>query len=165
MKKSEQLPRLISLLQHYRWAALATNDNKGKPEASMVAYALDHRHPTLYLHLSHLASHSRNLDHRPDASLVISEPDSGIGDPQQLARVTLSGRVTRLQREEPAYEDAKQCYLQRLPTAVQLFDFADFRLFRFAIDKARFVGGFAQAHNYDSADLEQIWRAISQPGK
>lgn len=158
MAKTEQLPRLIALLNYQRWAALATNDKEGKPEASMVAYALDEQRAALYLHLSQLASHSRNLQHQPDASLVISEPDSGVGDPQQLARVTLSGRVTPLQRDEPTYEEARRCYLQRLPTAVQLFDFADFCLFRFTIARARFVGGFAQAHSYDPSDLEKVWR-------
>lgn len=129
----------------------------------MVAYALDDRHPALYLHLSQLAAHSRNLQNRPDASLAISEMDTGEGDPQQLARATLYGRVTPLQGDEADYVPARQRYLQRLPTATPLFDFADFRLFRFAINEARFVGGFAQAHSYTAAVLEKGWKGTSYP--
>ncbi len=160
MAKSEELPRLIALLREQRWAAMATIGDEGKAEASMVAYALDEQPDTLYLHLSQLAAHSRNLQQHPDASLVVSETDTLEGDPQQLARVTLYGRASVLQRDERGYEEAKRRYLQRLPTAEPLFDFADFRLFRFSIHKARFVGGFAQAHSYDAADLV---KALSRP--
>lgn len=137
---------------------MATLGVENKPEASMVAYALDDQQAVLYLHLSQLAAHSRNLLNVPDASLAISETDMGTGDPQQLARLTLFGRVIPLQQDLPGYEEAKRCYLQRLPTATPLFDFADFRLFRFVINKARYVGGFAQAHSYNATDLEKAWR-------
>ncbi len=163
MAKSEQLPRLIALLREHRWAALATISDQGEAAASMVAYAHDDRHAALYLHLSQLAAHSRNLQHHPDVSLVISEADNGEGDPQQLARVTLSGRVTSLHRDMAGYEEARECYLQQLPMAARQFDFADFRLFRFTIIKVRFVGGFAQAHSYDATELDKTWKAVSQP--
>lgn len=158
MAKSEQLQRLIALLRDHRWAALATTGQDGKAEASMVAYALDEKLDALYLHLSQLASHSRNLQHHPHASLVISETDSGHGDPQELARVTLYGQAEILQKNESGYEEGKRRYLQHLPTAEPLFEFADFRLFRFVIQKVRFVGGFAQAHSYTAADLSKAPR-------
>ena len=153
MAKSEQLPRLIALLREHRWAAMATIGDEGRAEASMVAYVLDEKLNAVYLHLSQLAAHSRNLQGHPDASLVISETDTGEGDPQQLARATLYGRASLLLQGEQGYEEARRCYLQRLPTAEPLFDFADFRLYRFAIHKARFVGGFAQAHSYTVDEL------------
>ena len=161
MAKSEQLPRLIALLREHRWAALATINDQGEAAASMIAYAPDNSHPALYLHLSQLAAHSRNIQLYPEASLVISEADNGEGDPQQLARVTLSGRVTSLQRDEAGYDKARECYLQHLPMASERFDFTDFRLFRFAINKARFVGGFAQAHSYTASELDKRWKALS----
>ena len=73
MANRDQLPRLAARLRGHRWAALATTGADGRAEASMVAYALDEQHGDLYLHLSQLAAHSRNLLERPDASLVVSE--------------------------------------------------------------------------------------------
>lgn len=155
MAKSDQLPRVIGLLREHRWAALATTGDKGNAEASMVAYVLNEALDAVYLHLSQLAAHSRNLQQHPEASLVISETDTGDGDPQQLARVTLYGPVSLLQRNEALYEKAKRIYLQRMPTAESLFNFTDFNLYRLTIHKARFVGGFAQAYSYDAADLSK----------
>ncbi len=158
MEKSTQLTHLFTLIRDHRWAALATIGKEGQAEASMVAYAVDDQHAFLYFHLSQLAAHSRNLQRHPDASLVISEADTGRGDPQQLARVTLFGQAILLQQNEPEYEGARRHYLQCLPSAAPRFDFADFNLFRFAILTARFVGGFAQAYSYNTAELENRWK-------
>lgn len=121
----------------------------------MVAYALNEEAAELYLHLSSLAGHTRNLERHPHASLVISQADDGTGDPQQLSRATLTGTVTLFDRESDGYDSARRRYLERLPDAEPLFSFGDFRLLRFRIEKIRFVGGFAQAHNYRPQDLKQ----------
>lgn len=154
MSKREQLPRLQQLLRQQRWAALATLNADALPEASMVAYALNETAGEIYLHLSTLAGHTRNLVQQPRASLVISENDEGMGDPQQLARATLSGHVSVFEQDADGYENARQHYLAHLPSSHPLFDFGDFRLFKFCIEKIRFVGGFAQAHSYRPEELK-----------
>jgi len=155
VSKSEQLERLRALLAEKRWAALATLGREGTPEGSMVAYAMSEDGGELYLHLSELASHTRNLQQQPQASLVISENDGGHGDPQQLARASLFGRVERLSPDHPGYPGARQCYLAQLPDAEPLFGFADFHLYRMTVDKLRFVGGFGQASSFTPEALHK----------
>ena len=46
-------------------------------------------------------------------------------------------------------------YLERFPAAKQWFEFTDFTLFRFTIARARYVGGFANAHTLRADDLRQ----------
>jgi putative heme iron utilization protein len=120
----------------------------------MVAYAISRDGSELYLHLSELAPHTRNLQQNPRASLVISETDTGHGDPQQLARATLDGTVSELKPEASDYPSAQECYLSRLPDAQPLFSFGDFHLFRFRIEQLRFVGGFGQAYRFQPTELE-----------
>lgn len=153
MSKREQLPQLQSLLTQQRWAALATVDTACTPLASMVGYAMSETLDSATLHLSHLAAHTRNLLATPRAALVISAHDDGTGDPQQLPRATLQGRVEVIERESEMYHALRERYLQRLPDAAPLFDFPDFMLFRLAVEEIRFVGGFAQAFTY----REQEW--------
>jgi len=155
VSKEEHLPRLQQLLREQRWAALATLGGEQQPEASMVAYVLNAARGEAYLHLSELASHTRNLLRHPQVSLVVSECDKQNGDPQQLARVSLMGRVSVFERDAEGYTEARQQYLQRLPDAEPLFGFSDFRLFRFHLETIRFVGGFAQAHSYRPEELRQ----------
>ncbi len=159
MAKSDHLKQIAAMLQQNRWAALATVDEVGLPAASMVAYAVDAEHACLYLHLSGLAAHTRELRRRPTAALVISECDSGEGDPQQLVRLSLRTRCEIIARDGQGYEAAKRCYLKRLPDAEQLFGFGDFMLFCLKVEGARFVGGLGQAHSYSG---EEITRLLQQ---
>jgi putative heme iron utilization protein len=154
--KSDHLKQIAAMLQQHRWVALATVGERGQPAASMVAYAVDAGQGCLYLHLSGLAAHTKELCKRPAAGMVISECDSGNGDPQQLARLSLHGSCEVIAREEPGYVAAKQCYLQRLPDAEPLFNFGDFILFRFVVEGARFVGGFGQAHSYRQEEIRRL---------
>lgn len=153
MPDDEPLIALRDLLRQQRWAALATLNKQGNPEASMVAYVMSEDFSEAYLHLSELAAHTRNLQQQPRASLAVSVGDSGNGDPQQLPRASLFGQVEILPRDDPHYEAVKQKYLTRLPDAEPLFGFGDFRLFRMRVDKARYVGGFARAY---SLPIEQL---------
>ncbi len=153
--KNEQLPLLRELIWRQRWAALASVSSKGEPLASMVAYAVNEATGELYLHLSTLAEHTRNLADKPQASLVISENEDNRDDPQELARASLTGLITPIETTEPEYPAAKACYLARLPGAAPRFDFSDFRLFRFHVEKVRYVGGFARAFSYQGEELLQ----------
>jgi putative heme iron utilization protein len=156
--KSEYRQQIAVMLQQQRWAALATVDEAGLPAASMVAYATDTAQGCLYLHLSALAAHTRELLQQPAAALVISECDAGSGDPQQLARLSLRGVCEPIVRDATGYAEARQCYLRRLPDAERLFGFGDFMLLRFEITAARFVGGFGQAHSYRGEEICALLR-------
>ncbi len=145
--------RLQRLVRQRRWAALATSDAGGMPMASMVGYVCGENAAVIYLHLSRLAAHTGNLLANGKAALVIGEDDDGSGDPQELERVTLQGRVTVVARDSDEHRRARDRYLERLPASEQLFEFPDFILFRLDIESARFVGGFAQARSFGPSDL------------
>jgi putative heme iron utilization protein len=156
MSRTDELHRAAALIRQQRWAALATIDASGHPAASMVAYAAEPDLSTLWLHLSRLASHTRNLLERGSASLVISESDSEEGDPQTLARVSVSGTVEEVVRSSETHERGQTLYLERLPDAEPLFGFGDFVLFRLVPEKIRYVGGFARAFDFDPRDLRSV---------
>lgn len=148
-----QEAQLARLVFANRWAALATF-NGGTPLSSYVAYVPDGE-GALLVHISRLAKHTTNLLENPQASLSISEVDSGDGDPQTLARVSLQTGVTVIEREADAYQTARDQYIQALPEAHQLFNFADFVLFKFKIEEVRFVAGFGASFTLSA---ETLWR-------
>jgi hypothetical protein len=151
--------RLVSLVEGQRWAALATA-GEAAPLASMIAYAPVEDLSGAVLHLSRLARHTGNLLARPWASLVVSEPDPGDGDPQTLARVTLSGPAEPIEPDDPRYSWLQRLYLARLPSAEPLFGFADFTLFLLTVVEANYVGGFARAYTLDAAGFaREVGRA------
>lgn len=143
---------LARLIRSQRWAALATL-KEGSPLASMVAYVAEPDFSGFLLHLSGLSAHTKNLLAEPRASLVISEPDTGSGDPQTLARLAISGHVEEIPRNEAEYDRARGLYISRLPTSEMLFGFGDFKLFRLLPKEARYVGGFARAVSLTASEL------------
>jgi hypothetical protein len=151
--EAKETQKAVNLINQQRWAALATIKGE-EPYASMVAYAASPQLDHLYLHLSTLAPHTKKLITHPKVALVISEPDTHVEDPQTLARITLQGKVEIIAKENDDYEEAKACYLKRLPNAEMLFEFSDFSLFRFTPEKLRYVGGFAKAFSLSKEALQ-----------
>lgn len=152
---------MARLILEQRWTALATADEHGRPFASMVACVAEPKFTGFLLHLSRLAAHTHNLLANPQASLLFAEADPGQGNPQELARVSVQGRVDLISRHDDDYAEARNRYLVRLPDAQPLFDFPDFLLFRVRPVEARFVGGFAQARTFGPEDLERAAQSVS----
>jgi putative heme iron utilization protein len=141
----------LSLIGSQRWAALATVGDG--PLASMVAYAVEPGLGGLLMFLSGLSAHARNLLADGRASLVMSAPDPGSGDPQTLPRITLTGIVEVIERSSPEFAAAWERYVTRFPAAAPRVVLRDFELFRMRVETARYVGGFAEAHTFDGDRL------------
>ncbi|MCK7466869.1 MAG: CREG family protein [Desulfosudis oleivorans] len=156
---AEEQRQLRELLGAGRWAAIATaRDNE--PLASWVAVAAEDDLSGFLLHLSHLALHTRYLEVNPRVSLSWSAPD-GLDqpDPQQLARVSLQGRVAAIARGSDDYAVARALYLRRLPQAAPQFELGDFELYRFVPETGRYVPGFGRVHRIGPDDLRALVRA------
>lgn len=143
---------MANLIRTRRWAALATQGPEG-PEASWVAYVPEADFSGFLLHLSTLASHTRNLLADPRAGLAISEPEREGEDPQTLARVMMQGRVTIVPKDSMDYREMAQHYQTVLPASTPRFEFDDFLLLRLTPVRVRFVGGFARAYTLDDIAL------------
>jgi putative heme iron utilization protein len=148
------------LVLRERWAALATT-HEGSPLATMVAYAPRADLSVLWLFVSEMSAHTRDLLADPRASLAVTAPDTGTGDPQLLPRVTLTGKAERTPPDSPAYEPGKALYLARFPEAEDRLALGDFHLFGFTPESARYVGGFAQALRIDAERLREAARAAA----
>ena len=110
----------------------------GTPYGSVTPYALSATGSPL-LQLSRLAAHTQNLTADPRAGLYVGDR-SAAADPQAGARISLLGRVVRVDAAEVT--DARTRYLARWPQAADYFALGDFSLWRFEIDEARLIAGF-----------------------
>ena len=128
------------LLGCSRIAFLATAGDHG-PETSMAPYAI--WKGDVLLHLSGLARHTANIGRDPRLGLMICTPETMADSPLALPRISLAGRVAAV--AEPQLAEARHAYLQRTPGAEALFTFADFRLYRLAVERIHWVGGFGLA--------------------
>ncbi len=133
------------LLRRCNRAALATS-RLGAPYASLVLVAADLDGSPLLL-LSDLAQHSRNLAFDPRLSLLF---DATEGHPDPLAgpRLTVLGQV-----EAVADRRRLARFAARHPSAAAYAGFADFRLYRVAVERGHLVAGFGRIEWIEAAAL------------
>ncbi len=140
----EQAKALRSLLETQPVASLGTL-HEGEPFVSMVPIALLPRGAGFAIHVSALASHTRDMIESPEVSLLVIAPPSPGVSPQATPRVTIQGRAIPLEAEGPGHAMAKEAYLARFPDSAMTFGLGDFSLFAIRPSALRFIGGFAQA--------------------
>lgn len=148
---ADQAQALRSLVLGQEIAALGTL-HKGEPFVSMVPYALLPDGSGFVIHVSRLATHTRDMEEHPGVSLLVLGERDAAQPAQALPRATLQGQAQFLPRDDAAYAGAKQAYVARFPASEDLFGFGDFSLVRIVPRSARFVGGFAQAWSATAAD-------------
>ncbi len=135
---------LKHLLQTQQIAALGTLHN-GEPYVSMVPYALLAGGRGFVIHVSRLATHTKDMLRHPTVSLLVIAPQGPDVPAQAVARATVQGEATQCVENDAEYAEAKRVYLERFPQSTDMFGFSDFSLFVVAPRTVRFVGGFAQA--------------------
>ena len=141
---NRELTVVLRQLIHGRMIAALGTLHQGAPFVSMVPYAVE-RDGSFILHVSRLATHTRDMLDHPDVSLLTTESEASGKMPQALARVTVEGRAEVLDRESEKHTDARDVYLSRFPDAAPLFEFSDFNIFIIKPVSARVIAGFGQA--------------------
>lgn len=124
----------------------------GFPLVSRIALAAGEEAVPFFL-ASDLSAHSRALAADPRCSLMLGEP--GKGDALAHPRVTLVGRASAIPQDAAQALELRGRWLARHPKAKLYVDFADFRFYRLAVERALLNGGFGKAYVLTGEDLRQ----------
>jgi putative heme iron utilization protein len=152
---SPKAQAMRQLLQRQEIAALGTLHN-GEPFVSMVPYALVPEGGGFVIHVSRLATHTKDMENHPGVSLLVMDERTPEVPPQAVARVTVQGEARPCPPDAPLHAAARAAYLARFPASQEMFGFADFSLFVIVPRSLRVVGGFAQAWSLTAADCARI---------
>lgn len=149
-QQTDDLPRLVrDLIRGRDRASLATNlpaEGGAWPYASLVLVAVDHDLSPLLL-MSDLAEHSKAIKADPRVSLLF-DGTAGLDQPLTGPRATVLGRAAVVDDER-----LKQRFVARHPDAAMYAGFADFRLYRVAVERAHLVGGFGKIRWFSATEL------------
>jgi putative heme iron utilization protein len=137
---------LVRAAERASLATTLTGPDGPRPYVSLVLSAADHDASPLLL-LSDLADHSRNLAADPRVALLY---DGTLGWREPLAgpRASLLGRAERADAAP-----LKARFVARHPGAAVYADFADFHLYRVAVERAHLVAGFGDIHWIEGAEV------------
>jgi heme iron utilization protein len=152
---TELTSRLRLLLNEQSIAALGTLHN-GAPCVSMTPFALIDGVLGLVIHVSGLASHTKDMETDCRVSLLVADVRRPGVAAQALPRVTFLGQARMIPAGSPEHTAAKAAYLLRFPDAARIFALPDFRLMLVIPSEARFVAGFGQAVTINAEKLTQL---------
>ncbi len=151
--QSEKL--LAQIIRTTRVAALGTLRDEA-PLVSMVAYIAAQDFSAFYIFVSRLAQHTIDMQKDKQTCLLITQTDDGRADPQTLARVTIRASADMMEIGEPGYTPVKMQYIERFPESEQLFNLADFGMWRIKPKGGRYVAGLANAFNLTPESLIKV---------
>jgi len=111
----------------------------------MVPFAILPGGTGFVIHVSQLASHTKDMLLNPGVSVLVVAPPVPDVSAQATARITVQGQAGQCVASSDGHAEAKAAYLARFPQSAGMFDFADFSLFVIRPVSIRLVGGFGQA--------------------
>jgi putative heme iron utilization protein len=118
---------------------------QGYPFGSLIPLCHDTKGNLLLL-LSHLAQHTRNLEHDPHCSLTLTE--QGDGDVQQLSRLTCLARAEAVNSTAAA-----ERYFRFYPESRRYQKELNFRFYRLEVKHFYYIGGFGSARWFDPSRI------------
>ena len=144
---SDAKEEAINLIRSGKEAALGTMEVLG-PYVSACGYLYESpkragESGTLYLLLSDLARHSKNIVKNSIVSLLIVENNSNLPI-HEKKRVTVKGKALLLQ-DSGKRESLKARYLESFPRSEIFFSLPDFRFYEVMIEEIHWIGGFGKA--------------------
>lgn len=155
--ESSQATAFKSLLESQQVASLGTL-HKGEPAVSMVPFALLPQGQGLVIHVSQMATHTKDMLANPAVGLLVIASPASATPPQGLPRISIQGHASQCLSNATEYSQARLSYVSRFPQSEEMFTFTDFSLFVVAVRSARFVGGFAQASSVTAERFAAIMR-------
>ena len=142
------------LMADAQFAAVAVLEPEtGMPLVSRVAVAVEADGSPFVL-ASDLSGHSRALARDGRASLLFGEPGPK-GDPLTHPRVTVIGRIEKLERGDPQHVARRDFWLKKHPKSKLYVDFSDFHFWRMKVERANLNGGFGKAYELTAEDLRR----------
>ncbi len=152
---------LAHLLKTQHVAAFGTM-YEGHPEVSMVTYLPAADFSRVFILISGLARHTKNIQKHPAVGLMVCEEGRSDKDPQTLARLSLQGVARVLDQSESEYAKIKAGYLEKYPDSKASFGLGDFKLYAIELERARFVAGFGRIFNLTRQGLAEAEAAHDQ---
>ena len=139
--RQQALIEAKQLLANAKMAVLSTHSNTlpGFPFGSTVQFFAN-ASGQVYLFISDIAQHAKNLSHDNKLSLTVFEQQDS--DDPQISRLTLVAEATKFARDDSEHLIAQ--FVEHFPSAEQYKDLSDFHIWELNMVRARFIAGFGK---------------------
>lgn len=146
----------LAFRDQFKTVLLSTADEAGINDCSYAPYVCDEQ-GALYIFVSQLASHTKNLQANPHPGLMFIQDESECRNLFARKRLTLNAKAKLIDTDDDRYETMLNQLSEVHGNMVgMLRTLPDFQLFRLEPVKGRFVRGFGNAWEIEGLDLRVI---------
>jgi len=156
--------QIESLLDDLKSLMLATVHRDQMPLASYSPFARSDDGESIWILVSDLAGHAKNLARTRVCSVLIIRDESESAQVYIRERLQYEMTATEIQRNTPAWNLGINALTSRQGALVEtLTTLSDFRLFSLQPDSGRYIVGFGQAYELEKQTLVQIKHHLKGP--
>ncbi|MFT5722270.1 MAG: putative heme iron utilization protein [Motiliproteus sp.] len=150
MKNEKMEARLsaevLTFINSRKSLQLSSLTKEGNPYASYAPFAIGEE--CLYVLLSEIAMHANNLQHHPNASVLIIQDEDSAKELFARVRVNYSVNAEMIELEDERWQQGIDVLAARHGERIKnLSEFSDFKLFKLQPTGGRFVKGFGRAYS------------------
>lgn len=143
---------ILAMIDSRKSLMLSSLDVDGKPYASYAPFAIGDE--CLYVLISEIAVHGKNLQLNPEASVLIIEDEDTAEQLFARLRVNYAVNAELVEYESEAWKVGLSALEQRHGERVSgLSKMADFKLFKLNPQGGRYVKGFGKAYQIEGGSL------------
>ena len=134
---------------------IASQGSEQHPLASYAPFVWHQEH--LYLYLSELAAHTRNLRDNPAVGLMLIEDEAATRNPFARRRICYRGRARIRGRDDPVFAQVLAEFGRRFGAVMDVIEpLPDFHLFQISLLDGQFIQGFGQAYRLTGENLDLL---------
>ncbi len=140
------------LIQSHQTVLLSTVSAQSVPECSYAPYVRDEK-GVFYIFVSDLATHTRNMLHKPSASVLFIRAEKEVQNLFARERVVFECTVKEVLQEDERYHKQLQLMNEKFGSTVELLrSLPDFHLLALVAVNGKYIAGFGQAFSINVED-------------
>ena len=147
---------LAKLLSGYQSVILGTQGSNGYPFSSYAPFYYDGEQ--LYIFISNIATHAKNIQATPRASTLFIEDESNSKNIFARKRISLQCDVTSVSRDDKAFTDIMGYFKDKFDAEMisMLMGMKDFNLYALKPIYGEATFGFGEAYNIGGGKMNEL---------
>ena len=137
-------------------AIIGTLESKGHPFSSYAPYMYDQNR--FYVYISDIATHAKNLQRNPKASLFFIEDESKTENLFARKRVSLQCDSVKIARGSERFEEVLSLFAEKFDAKMvaTLKKMTDFNLYEFKVTYGEATFGFGKAYFIGGENMDEL---------
>ncbi|NDJ25243.1 HugZ family protein [Nostoc sp. B(2019)] len=142
--------------EEFQSVIISTVSAQGIPNSSYAPYMMDDA-KNIYIYVSGLASHTKNIYVNPHVSVLFIEDEAQTNQIFARRRLSFDCTAALIERETDKWNEIVEQFQERFGQIIEVLrGLGDFRIFQLTPSEGRFVIGFGAAYHISGDNLHQL---------